>query len=129
MRIRTSLVSTEIAFESSSCPPCSTIYNMCTQKPPADYSQQLYDRYRDVFEEYIRAMVLPALREKQQEFMLRELVGRWENQRIMVRWMTRFFNYLDRYFIARRQLLGLKEVGNICFRDLVRGRTGGGRAA
>lgn len=32
---------------------CSTIYNMCTQKPPHDYSQQLYERYRESFNEYI----------------------------------------------------------------------------
>ncbi|THU72841.1 hypothetical protein C4D60_Mb04t16460 [Musa balbisiana] len=25
----------------------TTIYNMCTQKPPHDYSQQLYDKYRE----------------------------------------------------------------------------------
>jgi hypothetical protein len=36
---------------------CRTIYNMCTQKPPQDYSQQLYDRYRESFEEYINSMV------------------------------------------------------------------------
>lgn len=34
-----------------------TIYNMCTQKPPHDYSQQLYDKYRESFEEYISATV------------------------------------------------------------------------
>jgi cullin 1 len=38
--------------------PCRrTIYNMCTQKPPHDYSQQLYDKYRESFEEYITSMV------------------------------------------------------------------------
>jgi hypothetical protein len=34
-----------------------TIYNMCTQEPPQDYSQQLYDRYRESFQEYINSMV------------------------------------------------------------------------
>jgi len=97
----------------------TTIYNMCTQKPPQDYSQQLYDRYRESFEEYITSMVLPALREKHDEFMLRELVERWGNHKIMVRWLSRFFNYLDRYFIARRSLPALNEVGLMCFRDLV----------
>lgn len=97
----------------------TTIYNMCTQKPPQDYSQQLYDRYRESFEEYITSMVLPALREKHDEFMLRELVKRWGNHKIMVRWLSRFFNYLDRYFIARRSLPALNEVGLMCFRDLV----------
>ena len=38
-------------------PSRRTIYNMCTQKPPHDYSQQLYDKYRESFEEYITSMV------------------------------------------------------------------------
>ncbi|XP_075113273.1 cullin-1 isoform X1 [Nicotiana tabacum] len=97
----------------------TTIYNMCTQKPPHDYSQQLYDKYRESFEEYITATVLPSLREKHDEFMLRELVKRWSNHKVMVRWLSRFFHYLDRYFIARRSLPGLNEVGLTCFRDLV----------
>ncbi|KAM3400924.1 hypothetical protein ACQJBY_000996 [Aegilops geniculata] len=97
----------------------TTIYNMCTQKPPHDYSQQLYDKYRESFEEYISSMVLPSLREKHDEFMLRELVKRWSNHKVMVRWLSRFFHYLDRYFISRRSLPALREVGLSCFRDLV----------
>uniref|UniRef100_A0A9I9DPU7 Cullin family profile domain-containing protein n=1 Tax=Cucumis melo TaxID=3656 RepID=A0A9I9DPU7_CUCME len=97
----------------------TTIYNMCTQKPPHDYSQQLYDKYRESFEEYITSMVLPSLREKHDEFMLRELVKRWTNHKVMVRWLSRFFHYLDRYFIARRSLPPLNEVGLTCFRELV----------
>lgn len=68
----------------------TTIYNMCTQKPPHDYSQQLYDKYRESFEEYISSTVLPSLREKHDEFMLRELVKRWANHKVMVRWLSRF---------------------------------------
>ncbi|KAJ8490333.1 hypothetical protein OPV22_012054 [Ensete ventricosum] len=97
----------------------TTIYNMCTQKPPHDYSQQLYDKYRESFEEYITSMVLPSLREKHDEYMLRELVKRWLNHKVMVRWLSRFFHYLDRYFVARRSLPPLNEVGLTCFRDLV----------
>jgi cullin 1 len=97
----------------------TTIYNMCTQKPPHDYSQQLYDKYRESFEEYITSMVLPSLRDKHDEFMLRELVKRWSNHKIMVRWLSRFFFYLDRYFISRRSLIPLEQVGLTCFRDLI----------
>ncbi|KAL6968463.1 Cullin-1 [Sarracenia purpurea var. burkii] len=97
----------------------TTIYNMCTQKPPNDYSQQLYDKYKEAFEEHINSTVLPSLREKHDEFMLRELVKRWANHKVMVRWLSRFFYYLDRYFIARRSLPPLNEVGLACFRDLV----------
>ncbi|KAH0633981.1 hypothetical protein KY284_036767 [Solanum tuberosum] len=97
----------------------TTIYNMCTQKPPNDYSQQLYEKCMEVFVEYINSMVLPALQERHDEFMLREFVKRWANHKLMVRWLSRFFHYLDRYFIARRSLPGLHEVGLMCFRDLI----------
>lgn len=63
--------------------------------------------------------VLPALQEKQGEYMLKELVRRWDNHKIMVRWLSRFFNYLDRYYIQRHNLAQLKDVGMLCFRDLV----------
>ncbi|KAK6930141.1 Cullin protein, neddylation domain [Dillenia turbinata] len=97
----------------------TTIFNMCTQKPPHDYSQQLYDKYRESFEEYITTMILPSLRGKHDEFLLRELVKRWANHKVMVRWLSSFFHYLERYFIARRSLPALHEVGLTCFRDLV----------
>jgi cullin 1 len=40
--------------------------------------------------------VLPALREHRDEVLLRELLNRWNNHKVMVRWLSRFFNYLDR---------------------------------
>ena len=92
---------------------------MCTQKPPHDFSQQLYERYREAFNDYIEECVLPALREKKGEYMLKELVRRWDNHKIMVRWLSRFFNYLDRYYIQRHNLAQLKDVGMLCFRELV----------
>ncbi|CAI9100076.1 OLC1v1037001C1 [Oldenlandia corymbosa var. corymbosa] len=97
----------------------TTIYDMCTQKPPNDYSQQLYDRYGEVFESYMASVVLPSLREKHDEFMLIELVKRWSNHKVMVRWLSRFFHYLDRYFIARWALPPLNEVGLTCFKSKV----------
>ena len=41
--------------------------------------------------------VNPALKEHHAEFLLKELYKRWGNHKIMVRWLSRFFNYLDRY--------------------------------
>lgn len=40
--------------------------------------------------------VLPSLREHREEVLLRELYQRWNNHKLMVRWLSRFFNYLDR---------------------------------
>lgn len=35
---------------------------MCTQKAPNDYSQELYDRYRKVFEDYLTQRVSECVR-------------------------------------------------------------------
>ncbi|KAI8568542.1 hypothetical protein RHMOL_Rhmol02G0208900 [Rhododendron molle] len=43
--------------------------------PPDDHSARLYDKYKEV---------LPSLREKHDEFMLRELMKRWANHKDMV---------------------------------------------
>ena len=40
--------------------------------------------------------VLPSLREHRDEVLLKELYKRWQNHKLMVRWLSRFFNYLDR---------------------------------
>ncbi|KAE8705094.1 Cullin-2 [Hibiscus syriacus] len=97
----------------------TTIYNMCTRKPTHNCSQQLYDKYRETLEEYIMSTVLPSLREKRDEFLLREFIRRWGNHKVMVRWLSRFFNYLDRFFVVWRSLPALNEVGRTCFCDLV----------
>ena len=74
--------------------------------------------------------------------LLTELSKAWQNHEIMVRWLTRFFNYLDRhalclsidcssvtpssvlklrralcrYYVVRHNLPQLNQVGLICFR-------------
>ena len=63
--------------------------------------------------------VLPALHKQSGELMLKDLVRRWDIHKIMVRWLSRLFNYLDRYFVARKQLPTMREVGLQCFKDLV----------
>ena len=47
----------------------------------------------------------------------------------MVRWLSRFFNYLDRYYIQRHNLHPLNDVGLLVFRGEWMsgwGRQGGG---
>ena len=39
------------------CVDLRTIYNMCTQKPPHDYSENLYNKYREAFVHYITEQV------------------------------------------------------------------------
>lgn len=97
------------------------VYRMCTQKPPNDSSLPLYQKYQKKMEEHMNSTVLPALNEKcgNEYMLLRKLVERWSNRKTFVKSVSLLFHYLDRFFIVRRSLLSLKEVGLGCFRDLV----------
>ncbi|XP_058222555.1 cullin-1-like [Rhododendron vialii] len=95
----------------------TTVYNMCC--PRDDYSARLYHKYKEVLEEYISSSVLPSLREKNDEFMLRELMKRWANHKDLVMLLSKIFGYLDRFFVPGRVLPALNAVGLTCFRDLV----------
>ncbi|KAK4282834.1 hypothetical protein QN277_014162 [Acacia crassicarpa] len=103
-------------FSSEECEMLAmTVYKMCTQRPPNDYSRRLYNKFRESLEEYILSTVLPALREKHDEVMFRELVQRWANYKIMVLWLS----HVSKFLIARKSLQPLKEVGLTRFRELV----------
>lgn len=50
--------------------------------------------------------------------MLRELVKRWESHKILTKWLSYVFSYLDRQFVPDKRTT-LHEVGVTFFRDLV----------
>ncbi|KAI3833323.1 hypothetical protein MKW98_006422 [Papaver atlanticum] len=97
----------------------STVYTMCTQRDPFDYSEDLYERYKGVYNDYLSCKVLPAIQEKNDVSMLQEFVKRWANHKVMVSKLCRFFNFLDRFHIPRRELPSLKDAGFGCFREIV----------
>ncbi len=94
-------------------------YNMCTQSQPYNWSDELYKRHGDVIEEYIASTVIPALNGKHGEFLLKELVRRWEDHKIMNSWLQKFFMYLDRYHVQYQSILSLSDSGLKKFKILV----------
>ncbi|GAU11136.1 hypothetical protein TSUD_197600 [Trifolium subterraneum] len=127
----------------------TNIYNMCTQTPPYDYSEALYEKYKETFDDYIKStnwlsisntkpqlfayshgpiirillnmegQVLPSLQEKKDELLLRELLKRWSNHKLMTCWLSKFFRYLDRYYTPKQRLPSLEETGFLSFYHLV----------
>ena len=71
-----------------------------------------------------RSQVVPSLMcQDDDAYLLRQLVLMWSNYKLMASWLFRFFQYLDRFFIPRREkyLLSLNELTVRCFQDLVSG--------
>ncbi|WJX96134.1 hypothetical protein P8452_77377 [Trifolium repens] len=48
----------------------TTIYVMCTQKPPHNYSEQLYEKYKETFDEYIKSTVYDEMHRQIMEAIL-----------------------------------------------------------
>jgi cullin 1 len=97
----------------------TTCYNMCTQRSPYNWSEQLYQRHGETICDYLSKTVLPALKIKRENFLLTELTVRWANHKVMNKWMRLFFMYLDRYYVKHHSLPTLDVAGLKHFKTLV----------
>ena len=97
----------------------TTCYDMCTQRSPYNWSGQLYERHNQSIERYLEKVVLPALRDCHDEFLLQQLVHRWKNHKVMNKWMQKFFMYLDRYYVRHHSLATLNDAGLDLFKRIV----------
>ncbi|XP_021620160.1 cullin-1 isoform X2 [Manihot esculenta] len=85
-----------------------------------DNSIWIYRRFKTTLEESVLSIVLPSLKDKSDAALLRELILMWSNYSLMARWLCRFFEYLDRYFIPESmELCSLRDISVNCFKDLV----------
>ncbi|XP_025881142.1 cullin-1 isoform X3 [Oryza sativa Japonica Group] len=95
------------------------VYYMCTQKGHKDYPKELYHLCKQALDDHLDSIVLPSLNEKHGNFLLAEMLQSWEKHKLMVRWLRRFFDYLDRVSITWKSLHSLEHMGWIGFRDMV----------
>lgn len=93
-------------------------YNMCTQRPPHNYSQNLYEAHEQSIVAYLESEVHTALTSKHDDFLLKELAKRWKNHCIMNKWLWKFFMYLDRYYVDQHNQPKLREAGTMAFKRM-----------
>ena len=94
-------------------------YDMCTQRRPYNFAENLYEYHNDTISSYLREYVLPSFYKLQDEFLLREFYKRWENHILMNNWMRKFFIYLDRYYIKQNNKTALYESGIMSFKEII----------
>lgn len=103
----------------------SIVYDLCTQKVDIGAKQQasatelLYERYSKALSDYLAMQVVPRLKEKQGDVLLTEAVHRWRNHQIIVKYMSKLFGYLDRYYTKHNNRDTLHDVGLKCFQMFV----------
>lgn len=104
----------------------TTVYNMCDNNPAGPEAQKLYQQYKKTMEGYVSSKVVPSIQGKKDNVLLHELVKRWNNHKIITRWLFRFFHYLDRHLVPRRSLPSLQETSHLTFYELVYGEMNDG---
>jgi len=100
-----------------------TVFAMCIQREPYNYSDRLYEHYKQAFIEYYRTKFIAALedaKKKSELFFLKEFVRRWKQNQYAVLGMQRMFCYLDRFFVPNaEELKPMKEFGYDLYREHV----------
>lgn len=51
--------------------------------------------------------------------MLEALKKRWEDHEVMVKWMQRFFQYLDRFYVEMNSITKLSDQGFKIFKEVL----------
>lgn len=94
-------------------------YDMCVQRAPNNWSNDLYQRHSSTIRTYLTDRVLPVLKEKHGDSLALEIVKRWKHHEVMDKWMRKFFMYLDRYHVKQQSLPLLHEAALLAFRVVV----------
>ncbi|KFK42680.1 hypothetical protein AALP_AA1G025800 [Arabis alpina] len=74
-----------------------TIYNMCTQKPPHDYSQQIYDGYFQVIVDYTKQTVYKEMQSKAKDAVLAYIRRGREGEEIDYEVLKNVLNFYVEY--------------------------------
>ena len=86
------------------------VYNLCTESPnhqaAGDASGQtkqaaaaiLYERYGELITGYLLERTITG-EGKTPDMFLREVVAKWQNHKLVTRWLGMYFSYLDRFYI------------------------------
>ena len=96
---------------------CFTVlYNMMTQRPPYNYSEQVYQWMGRYVSGYVERMVAPRLQRAMQcGTLLTTLESEWRPFSHFAKWTKSFFSYLDRFHTRRQDLPSVRMVAILAF--------------
>ncbi|CAI9108357.1 OLC1v1007930C1 [Oldenlandia corymbosa var. corymbosa] len=86
----------------------TVIFNLATSKPEQGEGRPLPELYQRKRRHGL-----------DNESWLRKVVLRWENHKVMLKWLSRFFHYLDRFYASQNGVDSLNDAGVALFQILV----------
>lgn len=86
------------------------MYEICTSD--ANHTAPLYEKHGLVFKDYLTGYVVGKLKTAAGKGeLLREFLLRWENNKIMNKWLIKFFTYLDKFYVPHNKVPSLHQSG------------------
>ena len=79
-----------------------------------DKAADLNVYFKETLTKHIERVVLPELRKKKEEVLLKDYVKEWKDYTILVHFMRKMFNYLVRY----PHFTNLFILGSLLFKEL-----------
>lgn len=97
----------------------SIVYKLADHK---DHASQLYEYHKTTVKKHLKYAV-GKIGDLKGEPLLREYIKQLDDFTILVRWMSKVFNYIDRYYLMfnqmdSTQLVSLKTFREVIFTDL-----------
>lgn len=79
----------------------------------------LYEKYTESIRDYLKDNIIPELRQLKGPELLTKLNKKWQDHEIMVKWMQRFFAYLDKFYVEMHSIAKLSDQGFKIFKEVV----------
>ena len=79
----------------------------------------LYEKYTESIRDYLKENIIPELRQLRGPELLIRLNKKWQDHEIMVKWMQRFFAYLDKFYVEMHSIAKLSDQGFKIFKEVV----------
>ena len=92
----------------------TTVYLMCTQKPPNNWSEDVYNRWRIEAQQF-SARAVARLAGKQGDEYVAALFVVWRGFELYARFASGVFKYLDRFYVKRLDLPEIRKVVSQAF--------------
>ena len=93
------------------------VYNLCIQREPYNYVKELYELHTKLLKEFMINNICIVINNNNQ--LLYEFKKYWDYFKIINKWMSLFFSYVDRFYTVEKKKLKLKEMGNRLFLNIV----------
>ena len=71
-----------------------------------DKAKELNDYFRETLIKHIEKSVVPELRKKKEDVLIKDFVKEWKNYTILVHYMRKMFNYLVYLWYFYHKILG-----------------------